>query len=141
MCIIYFIIRHTFLYCSIFTHRAPSNRTRWNLSSTTAWKLKHSLRAKSNGVLVGINTLVKDNPQLNVRNQLDGVEVKHLCVSPIVLDSYLSLLSINIDIIKLRRPIVCCCLPSHHPRFLLAQTKLAELGGSLVSCRPDKNGR
>ncbi len=57
-----------------------------NISSETALKFVHILRAESDAILVGINTVLKDNPKLTVR--LKGVEKK---IKRVVLDSKLKI--------------------------------------------------
>ncbi len=101
----------------------------------------HSLRAKHTGVLIGINTLFADQPQLNVRDQLEGCEEPFPSTRPIVLDTHLRILQINPAEIRITRPIICCCLTSKSSRFLLAQSKVSEIGGSILSCSSDDCGR
>ncbi len=120
---------------------APLNKTRWNLSSNLAFYLLHSLRARHDGVLIGIKTLFSDSPQLNVRYQLPDVEILHPMPRPIIIDSRLSILSLNPKAIKLTRPIICCTLEHNTPLFSLAKAKFAEIGGTIVACKPDINGR
>ena len=120
---------------------APANRTRWNLSSNISFRMLHSLRARNDGVLIGIKTLLADDPQLNVRVQLDGSEIPHATTRPIVIDSHLSVLQLHPSQIRTARPIVCTSVVPSDPKYILAQAKMAELGGSLVSCAIDESGR
>ena len=124
-----------------YLNRAPANRTRWNLSSKISFHLLHSLRARHDGVLIGIKTLVADHPQLNVRDQLYGQEIQYAQTRPIIIDSNLKILRLNPKTLKIRRPIICCCLKPDEPLFLLAQTKLSEIGGSVISCSFNENKR
>lgn len=120
---------------------APANRTRWNLSSRISFRMLHSLRAHNDGVLIGIKTLLADDPQLNVRVQLDGSEIPYATTRPIVIDSHLSILQLHPSQIRTARPIVCTSMKPSHPNYILAQAKMAELGGSLISCAAGDNGR
>lgn len=121
--------------------RAPENRTRLNLSSNISFHLLHSLRARNDAVLIGINTLIADRPQLNIRDQLSGCEIALARTRPIVVDSNLKFLQTSTSQLRISKPIICCCLDPYHPRFMLAQSKIAEIGGSIISCKPDVNGR
>jgi riboflavin biosynthesis pyrimidine reductase len=67
----------------------------------------HSLRAQHDAVLVGINTIAIDKPQLNVRNPLPYIPIT--TPRAIVLDSQLKILTMLQDLLRLHRPIVCTC--------------------------------
>ena len=89
---------------------APLKRARLDISSKTSFRLLHSLRARHEGVLVGINTVVADQPRLNVRDPLPGVQIPETSMQPrpVVIDSQLRLL--DVPNLQLLRPIVCSCL-------------------------------
>ncbi len=101
----------------------------------------HSLRARNDGVLIGIKTLFADQPQLTVRDQLLGSEIEYAQTRPIIIDSNLNYLKLNPNEIRITRPILCCSLPNSHPLFLLARSKVAEIGGTVISCKSDHQGR
>lgn len=78
---------------------AGENKKMLALSNAESMIMTHSLRILHDGILVGVNTLINDNPQLNARllNPLiDGKEVPlDALPRPIVIDS------------KLRTPLDC----------------------------------
>ena len=132
----HFIILYHFFICYVYI-RAPSNKTRLNLSSKLSFRLLHSIRARNDGVLIGINTLFCDQPQLNIRDQLEGSELPYATTRPIVIDSTLKFLSLNPSYFRLIKPIVACTLSVNDPLYTLAQSKLAEIGGSIISCKKE----
>ncbi|KAJ1393040.1 dihydrofolate reductase-like domain-containing protein, partial [Ochromonadaceae sp. CCMP2298] len=132
---------------------APLERTRLDISSNYSFQLLHSLRARHDAVLIGVNTLLFDTPRLNVRTPLPGVEVGGQ-PRPIVIDSGLRLL--DAGTILLERPIFFTCIRPEGAgggggetgvgtgagdRWTRAQERVWGLGGDLVSCRPDAQGR
>lgn len=127
---------------------APVNRSRLDISSRLSFRLLHSLRARHDGVLVGINTVICDQPRLNVRDPLPGVAVPSLQQQPrpIVIDSELRIS--QVEDLRLDRPLVCSCLldgPTSSGRmdqlWLAARVKVEARGGRLVSCKRDTAGR
>lgn len=120
---------------------APLNRTRLDISSPTSFRLLHSLRARHDGVLVGINTVMADQPRLNVRDPLPGVDIPlpEKQPRPIVIDSELRIL--EVEKLRLERPIVCSCLLDGQSsievetRWVQARMRLEALGGHLVACK------
>lgn len=127
---------------------APVNRSRLDISSRLSFRLLHSLRARHDGVLVGINTVICDQPRLNVRDPLPGVTVPSLQQQPrpIVIDSELRIL--QVEDLRLDRPLVCSCLldgsttsAAMDQRWLAARAKVEARGGRLVSCKRDAAGR
>ena len=101
----------------------------------------HSLRNCHDGVLIGISTLLLDKPRLNVREVLPGitpVDQEHQ-PSPIILDSTLKIL--DIDNLKVLRPVVLTTVFPGDERYTSAQAKIEAMGGKLVSCRRDIQGR
>ena len=134
---------------------APLNRTRLDISSKTSFSLLHSLRASHDGVLVGINTVVCDQPRLNVRDPLPGVSIPEVQPRPIVIDSELRLLEVNN--LLLEKPIVFTCICDEENdkieemstegqsrrtlgKWKLAKEKLRALGGNLMTVSRDKTG-
>ena len=85
---------------------APLNRTRLEISSMTSFQMLHSLRAKHEGVLIGINTVICDAPRLNVRECLPTVDTPEpdRMPRPIVIDSDLRILDVK-DLL-LKKPVV-----------------------------------
>ena len=88
---------------------APLNRTRLDISSKTSFQLLHSLRATHDGVLVGINTVLCDQPQLNVRNPLSGVTIPKQQPKSLIIDTDLRILEVS-DNLLLQEPIVFTCV-------------------------------
>ena len=137
---------------------APLNRTRLDISSKTSFRLLHSLRARHDAVLVGIDTVVADQPRLNVRDPLPGVDIPSSQPRPVVIDSTLKIL--DVAGLQLERPVVCSCLldgmdeddDGHgcakteggaavrasvelETRWVRARMLLESLGGALVPCK------
>jgi 3,4-dihydroxy 2-butanone 4-phosphate synthase/GTP cyclohydrolase II len=71
------------------------------LSSPASMKMTHRLRATHNGILVGIGTVIADNPSLTVRFA-EGTNPQ-----PIVLDSFL------------RTPLDCYLLQNEHSPWII----------------------
>jgi len=130
---------------------APTTRGRIDISSETSFKILHSLRAKNDAVLVGINTLLLDNPQLNVREALPGIQKDrgHLSIPlshihqprSVILDSTLRFFRGSTTSLRVQRPIVFTCVSNSDPRFEQAAQLLREHGGVVVSCRETEDGR
>lgn len=111
---------------------ATRNRKPLLLSSPDSMVLTHRLRAGSDAILIGINTLIIDDPQLTVR-LVEGENPQ-----PIVLDS------------NLRVPAKARIFQRDQHRCLLAGTtkngyerisEIEKLGGEVLRCRPDPRGR
>lgn len=111
---------------------AGRNREQLQLSSRDSMVLTHRIRAGCDAILVGINTLLIDDPQLTVR-LVEGENPR-----PIVLDS------------NLRIPSRARIFQRGEHRCLLAGTtrngfeRIAEIenmGGEVVRCRPDPRGK
>lgn len=111
---------------------ATRSRKQLMLSSRDSMVLTHRLRASCDAILIGINTLLIDDPQLTVR-LVEGRNPR-----PIVLDS------------NLRTPAKARILQRDKHRCLLAGTtrngyerilELETLGGEVLRCRPDPNGK
>ena len=138
---------------------APLNRTRLDISSKMSFRLLHSLRATHDGVLVGINTVICDQPRLNVRDPLPGVAgMPEHQPRPIVIDSDLRIL--DVENILLEKPVVFTCIGeddvhSDEPvavemgvqgrtrtagRWKLARDKLQAMGGDLLKVNRDASG-
>lgn len=126
---------------------APLSRARLDISSKCSFKLLHSLRSCHDGVLVGINTVIFDQPRLNVRDALpdtysitNNINIDNQ-PRPIIIDSNLKILDIDINNIKLINPIICTCIDTHDNRWKQANEKLTMIGATLVHVKADENGR
>lgn len=127
---------------------APMERTRMDISSRISFQLLHSLRSEHDVVLVGINTVVCDQPRLNVRDPLpcdesvDASAAARPKPRPAVLDSDLKILDIPNQDIKLLNPIICTCITASDSRYARLQQKLTELGGgTILTCQRSSNGK
>lgn len=107
--------------------------SKW-ITNAQSRKEVHKLRAEIDAILVGKNTIIHDNPNLNVRN------VKGRNPKRIILDSNLSL-DLNYNIFTdnfIENTIICYNEKSRRNAQLI---KLQELGISLVPIRGDEYGR
>lgn len=118
--------------------RAPSARTRLDISSKLSFKLLHSLRARHDGVLVGVNTVFADDPRLNVRDPLPGVPLSY--PRPVIIDSDLRIIDYPKKL-RFTNPIVCTCLEKNSERWIETESLLKEINGTLISCKRDISGR
>lgn len=123
-------------------------KTRLDISSPNSFQLLHSLRASHDGVIVGINTMIFDQPRLNVRCPLPSVPFPYKQPRPIIFDSDLKLVSLNSIFVE--KPIVFTCYQcddeKQFPKKLNSKWTKAcniveSLGGSIFRCEPDINGR
>lgn len=89
---------------------APLNRTRLDISSQMSFRLLHSLRATHAGVLVGINTVLCDQPRLNVRTPLPDAPIPAEQPHSLIIDTELRILEVEADKLLLQRPIVFTCV-------------------------------
>jgi len=118
---------------------SPTIKSRLNISSITSFKLLHSIRKYHDAVLVGINTLVSDNPRLNIRQVLPGVDIPEAQPRSVVLDTNLKIL--NLKNIQLQRPIIVTCVSSADERFKLAQEIVSKIDGVILNCKYDSHMR
>ncbi|GAB6192782.1 RibD family protein [Desulfocastanea catecholica] len=111
---------------------AARNRQQLQLSSHQSMVLTHRIRAACDAIVIGINTLLVDNPQLTVR-LIEGPNPQ-----PIVLDS------------RLRIPMQARLLDRTDHRCWLACTDQIDIerigtvegrGAELIHCRRDSLGR
>eukprot|EP01041_Mallomonas_annulata_P001880 gene1880-3648_t len=118
---------------------APLARTRMNISSSCSISLLHSLRAHHDAILVGINTIICDQPLLNVRNPLPGIP--KISPRPIIIDSNLRIA--NLETVRIQNPIICTTLNSSHEKWDTALAKLDKFcgGGNIITCKIDSDGR
>lgn len=113
------------------------------LYSIFAWsrfRLLHSLRACHDAVLIGINTLICDDPQLNVREPLPSISLPSIQPRSIIIDSKLRFTNIHMNM-RLQNPLVITSVTPNTDRWVKAQSLLAEHGGQLVYCPCTIDGR
>eukprot|EP01035_Chromulina_nebulosa_P019711 gene19711-25636_t len=119
--------------------KSPSIKSRLNISSVTSFKLLHSIRKYHDAVLVGINTLASDNPRLNIRQALPGIDIPETQPRSVVLDTNLKIL--NLKNIQLQRPIIVTCVSSNDERFMVAQEFVSKIDGVILNCKHDSKMR
>ena len=117
---------------------APSARTRLDISSKQSFRLLHSLRARHDAVLVGVNTVFADDPRLNVRDPLPGVDISH--PRPVIVDSDLRIIDCSSPL-RFLNPIICTCMLPESQRWKEAALKLHHINGTLINCRALSTGR
>lgn len=117
---------------------AGNERIRMNISSDTSFKLLHSLRTIHHGVLIGINTVFDDNPQLNAREVLPQVTIPIEQPRSIILDSKLKILKAKN--LKLQRPLVLTTICENSQLFNEASQFLSHYHGSVIHCPVDNCG-
>jgi riboflavin-specific deaminase-like protein len=102
------------------------------LSSAPTLRLTHQLRALHDAILVGIGTVLADNPRLTVRL------VRGKQPQPVVLDSHLRLpLTAALLQNPPRPPWIATVETPHNPRWQTLQSQ----GAVLLSFTPNKQGR
>lgn len=120
---------------------APITKSRMHLSSKTSFKLLHSLRKFHDAVLVGINTVVIDDPLLNVRETLPGIGVPQNEDQPraVILDSQLRFLNMSQNL-RVNRPIIVTTIESNDEKFTAANNRIRSIGGTVLSVRKSISG-
>ncbi|HEX7475513.1 MAG TPA: RibD family protein [Dehalococcoidales bacterium] len=109
---------------------AMSRGTPYALSGSESQVLTHKLRAAHDAILVGINTVVADNPYLTVRL------VEGQSPLPIVLDSRLRL-PLNSNLLKNKTPpLVATTTSASQER----QRRIEESGAKIIRTTPDERG-
>jgi 3,4-dihydroxy 2-butanone 4-phosphate synthase/GTP cyclohydrolase II len=102
------------------------------LSGPQSWKLTHQIRAACDAILVGIETVLADDPQLSVRH-VDGKNPQ-----PIILDTHL------------RTPLHAKCIQRNDTRSWLINGKtdsikkiraLEKAGAKAISCATGPDGK
>lgn len=111
---------------------ASRNSKPLQLSGDQSMILTHRIRAVCDAIVVGINTVLVDNPQLTVRL------VKGKNPQPIVLDSNLRT---PLTAKLLTRPEHKCWLACSHTDDHQRINALTARGGEVISCRRDRLGR
>jgi GTP cyclohydrolase II len=103
---------------------------RYTLSGAKSQELTHRLRAANDAILVGINTVVADNPSLTVRL------VEGHSPLPIVLDSRLRL-PLNSHLLTNATPPLIATTPAAGRE---QETRLKEFGATIERILPDERG-
>jgi GTP cyclohydrolase II len=101
------------------------------LSGSESQVLTHQLRAAHDAILVGVNTVIADNPSLTVR-LVEGPDPL-----PIVLDSHLRL-PLNANLLKNKVPPLIATTTLASPE---RQAKIEETGAKIIRTPPDERGR
>jgi len=110
---------------------ATRNREQLRLSSHPSMVLTHRIRAACDAIVIGINTLLVDDPLLTVR-LVEGPSPQ-----PIVLDSKLR---IPLQARLLSRSDHCCWLACTHNHNSERVGALERQGAELIRCRHDRRG-
>lgn len=111
---------------------AARDRSPLRISNQASMTLTHRLRAVFDGILVGIETVLADNPRLSVR-LVDGAHPQ-----PVVLDTHLRTPP---EARLLQREDVRAWLVSAGTNPAERHTAITRAGGSVLTCRPDARGR
>jgi riboflavin-specific deaminase-like protein len=111
---------------------ATSNRKQLALSSHESMVLTHRIRAISDAIVIGINTLITDDPQLTVR-LVEGPNPQ-----PIVLDSNLRMPSTARLLTRSDQGCWLACIDSNSTQ---KSRRLQDLGAELLYCGADHTGR
>jgi 3,4-dihydroxy 2-butanone 4-phosphate synthase/GTP cyclohydrolase II len=109
---------------------AMSRGAPYSLSGLESQVLTHKLRATHDAILVGINTVISDNPYLTVRL------VEGASPLPIVLDSSLRL-PLNSNLLKGKVPPLIAAVTSASRE---KQEQIEESGAKIIRLDPDERG-
>lgn len=110
---------------------ASRNREPLQLSSQPSMVLTHRIRAACDAIVIGINTLLADNPLLTVR-LIEGTSPQ-----PIVLDSHLRIPLHARLLERTDRRCWLACIDKHDPQRVGA---VQSRGAELIRCRHDRRG-
>ena len=111
---------------------AYTGDSKW-IGSPTQRKYAHRLRNRADGIMVGIETVLKDNPSLNVRLG----EKPSKDPLPIVLDSKLRI-PLESNLLSIHEHSIIATLTQTKPR---KTEKLKNLGATILHIKKDKDGR
>ncbi len=106
--------------------------SKW-IGTETQRKYAHKLRKKVDVVVVGVETVIRDNPQLNVR--LSSKSVHH--PTPVVLDSRLRI-PLESQLLKTHKSPIIATLPMADPKKI---EELEKKGARVLITDMDENGR
>ncbi len=110
---------------------AVSGDSKW-IGSETQRKYAHILRSRADAVMAGIETVLTDNPSLNVR--LTGT---HKDPVPVILDTKLRT-PLSSNLLRLHdEPVIVTTRPVDKAK----REKLKSLGANVITVKKDKNGR
>lgn len=110
---------------------AGPNKKAVAISSEPSLIMTHYIRHCNNGILVGIGTILNDNPRLTARYPYSSTDSKQ--PTPVVLDSDLRIpLDSNI-LAKGRKPIVVC-LKLKSQESIAKKEKLEATGAQVFEC-------
>ena len=110
---------------------AYTGDSKW-IGSPEQRKYAHQLRNNADGIMVGIETVIQDNPSLNVR-----LTRKTSDPVPIVLDSKLRI-PLDSNLLKIHEHSIIATSSAPKPRKI---EKLNNLGATVLQIKKDKNGR
>lgn len=109
-----------------------SGKSQW-ISSPSSLKFAHQLRAEHDAILVGIGTVIKDNPKLTVRNSRGRNPLR------IVLDSGLAIRAdVNVMQNLSQTPTL---IVTTKPSFDTDFQKIARAGADVITIDADENNR
>jgi riboflavin-specific deaminase-like protein len=109
---------------------AMNRGTPYLLSGSESQIITHKLRAVHDGILVGINTVIADNPSLTVRL------VKGPSPLPVILDSHLRL-PLNSNLLKNKElPLIATTTSANREK----QERLEQIGAKIVRLPADERG-
>ena len=111
---------------------AYTGDSKW-IGSPTQRKYAHELRSKVDGIMVGIETVLKDNPSLNVRL----ANKTNMDPLPIVLDNKLRI-PLDSNLLKIHEKIIIATSDKSKPRKVM---ELQNLGATILYIKKDKNGQ
>jgi 3,4-dihydroxy 2-butanone 4-phosphate synthase/GTP cyclohydrolase II len=111
---------------------ASSHNEQVSLSGQESLKLTHRLRSVCNAILVGIETVLSDNPQLNVR-LVEGNNPQ-----PIILDTHLR---IPLDAHIVKRTDLRPWIVSRPYTYQDKIVRLQRTGATVIPCTTNKNGQ
>lgn len=109
---------------------AYTGDSKW-IGSPTQRKHAHQLRNQVDAILVGIETVLKDNPNLNIR-----LARKTADPTPVVLDNNLRI-PLNSNLLQIHDS---CILATSDTKNKAKSDKLTSLGASILKIKKDRNG-
>jgi diaminohydroxyphosphoribosylaminopyrimidine deaminase/5-amino-6-(5-phosphoribosylamino)uracil reductase len=105
--------------------------SKW-IGSPNQRKYAHQLRNQTDAILVGIETVLKDNPSLNVRLARKTVDP-----TPVVLDSNLRI-PLNSNLLQIHKNVIIATSDKNNSG---KAEKLKKLGAKILKIKKDRNGR